>query len=134
MINHCKVGNILFGTFFDYSEIAYPDCVWGTFFMFPKNLLHIFPDELLPETFWMYVEDMQWCWLTRHAGYEVAFVPDGKVLHFGGSNHSPISEKMITDNFTKFLKLNYGNIHSWLIIKLLKVLKWSQWRRWYRQK
>jgi GT2 family glycosyltransferase len=129
-----KVGKILFGPFFVYSEIAYPDWVWGTFFMFPKNLLHIFPDELLPETFWMYVEDMQWCWLTRHAGYEVAFVPDGKVLHFGGSNHSPISEKMITDNFTKFLKLYYGNIHSWLIIRLLKVLKWSQWRRWYRQK
>ena len=38
-----KTGKILYGPFFSYTEIAYPDWVWGTFFMFDKKLLDIFP-------------------------------------------------------------------------------------------
>lgn len=129
-----KVCKKLYGPFSNYSEIAYPDWVWGTFFMFPKKLLNIFTDQLLPETFWMYVEDMQWCWLARQAGYDVAFVPDGKVLHFGGSSHSSIADKMMNENFTKFLKLYYNKINAWIILRLLKILEWSQWRKWFAKK
>jgi GT2 family glycosyltransferase len=99
--------------------------------MFPKKLLNIFPKQLLPETFWMYFEDMEWCWLARHAGYEIAFVPNGKVLHYGGKNHNPKALKMMNDNFNQFLKLYYNKMHAWIIIRLLKILEWSQWRKWF---
>lgn len=121
----------LYGYFFDYDNIAYPDNIWGAFFMFPKKLLNIFPKQLLPETFWMYFEDMEWCWLARQAGYEIAFVPNGKVLHYGGKNHNPKALKMMNDNFNQFLKLYYNKMHAWIIIRLLKILEWSQWRKWF---
>ena len=121
----------LYGYFFDYDIIAYPDYIWGAFFMFPRKLLDIFPNQLLPETFWMYFEDMEWCWLARQAGYEVVFVPDGIVLHYGGKNHNPKALKMMNDNFNQFLKLYYNKMHSWTIIRLLKILEWSQWRKWF---
>jgi GT2 family glycosyltransferase len=121
----------LYGYFFDYDNIAYPDYIWGAFFMFPKKLLNIFPKQLLPETFWMYFEDMEWCWLARQAGYEIAFVPNGKVLHYGGKNHNPKALKMINDNFNQFLKLYYNKMHAWIIIRLIKILEWSQWRKWF---
>ena len=121
----------LYGYFFDYDNIAYPDYIWGAFFMFPKKLLDIFPNQLLPETFWMYFEDMEWCWLARQAGYEIAFVPNGKVLHYGGKNHNPKALKMMNDNFNQFLKLYYNKMHAWIIIRLLKILEWSQWRKWF---
>jgi len=126
-----KVYKNLYGPFFNYSEIAYPDWVWGTFFMFTKKLLTIFPNQLLPETFWMYGEDMEWCWLTKQARYEIAFVPNGKVLHFGGRNHNPKGIKMIHDNYNQFIKLYYHKINAWIIIGLLKILDWSQWRKWF---
>ena len=99
--------------------------------MFPRKLLDIFPNQLLPETFWMYFEDMEWCWLARQAGYEVVFVPDGRVLHYGGKNHNPKAIKMMNDNFNQFLKLYYNKMHAWIIIRLLKILEWSQWRKWF---
>lgn len=103
-----KRGKIWFGSYFNYNEIAFPDWVWGTFFMFPKSLLQHFPENKLTETFWMYVEDMEWCWIARKAGYKVAFVPDGRVLHYGGgSAHTPETIKMINENFKHFLNLYY---------------------------
>jgi len=125
-----KADKILFGPFRDYCNLAYPDWVWGTFFMFHKTLLNIFSNQLLPETFWMYVEDVEWCWLAKQAGYEIAFVPNGKVLHYGG-NHHPEAEKMIHDNYNQFIKLYYNKINAWIIIELSKILEWSQWRKWF---
>ncbi len=121
----------LYGYFFDYDIIAYPDYIWGAFFMFPRKLLDIFPNQLLPETFWMYFEDMEWCWLARKSGYEIAFVPDARVLHYGGKNHNPKALKMMNDNFNQFLKLYYNKMNAWIIIRLLKILEWSQWRKWF---
>ena len=128
-----KVSKIFYGLYFNYLEIAYPDYVWGTFFMFPTNLLNIFPNQLLPETFWMYGEDLEWCWLAKQAGYEIAFVPNGKVLHYGG-NHHPKAENMKHNNFNQFIKLYYNQINAWMIIGLLKILEWSQWRKWFTKK
>ncbi len=133
LLHRNKVYKNLYGPFFNYSEIAYPDWVWGTFFMFTKKLLTIFSNQLLPETFWMYGEDMEWCWLAKQAGYEIAFVPNGKVLHYGG-NHHPEAEKMIHDNYNQFIKLYYNKINACMIIGLLKILEWSQWRKWFTKK
>jgi len=134
LLHRNKVYKNLYGPFFYYSEIAYPDWVWGTFFMFTKKLLNIFSNQLLPETFWMYGEDMEWCWLAKQAGYEIAFVPNGKVLHYGGKNHNPKALKMMNDNFNQFLKLYYNKMHAWIIIRLIKILEWSQWRKWFTKK
>ncbi len=99
--------------------------------MFPHNLLAIFPDKTLPETFWMYVEDMEWCWLARKAGYKVAFVPEGRVLHYGGgSAHSDKTRKMMDKNFKQFFKLYYGNLYSKVLLLLIKILFLSQWRQY----
>lgn len=97
--------NILWGPYFNYDKIAYPDWVWGTYFMFPRNILKIFPHNKLPETFWMYIEDMEWCWLVRKAGYKVAFVPEGRVLHFGGgATHTEKAKIMMEENLKLFIK------------------------------
>lgn len=127
LLNKGKRGIALFGNFFDYKEVAFPDWVWGAFFMFPRNLLQHFPDNKLTETFWMYVEDMEWCWLAKKAGYKVAFIPDGRVLHFGGGDaHSDKTLKMMDENFKKFYEIYYGKSYSLLILFLLKLLKFSQ--------
>lgn len=97
---------ILWGPYFTYDCIAYPDWVWGTFFMFRRSLLNVFPEKKLTQTFWMYIEDMEWCWIARKAGYEIAFLPDGRILHYGGgANHSAQAKQMIQENLQKFKKM-----------------------------
>jgi hypothetical protein len=116
-----KRGQLWFGHYFNYTDLAYPDWVWGTFFMFSRKLLTIFPKNKLPETFWMYVEDMEWCWLARKAGYKVAFVPDGRVLHYGGGNvHTDKTRKMMDENFRRFISLYYPSIKRTIINTIWK--------------
>ncbi len=100
-----KRAAILWGNYFSYDKIAYPDWVWGTFFMFRKSLLHYFPQNKLTETFWMYTEDMEWCWIARKAGFKIAFVPEARILHFGG-NYSPKVIQMIIENYKLFIRKN----------------------------
>lgn len=37
----------------------------------------------LDERFFMYVEDLEWCWRARRAGWEVRFDPEAVVVHVG---------------------------------------------------
>jgi GT2 family glycosyltransferase len=37
---------------------------------------------LLDEGFFMYGEDMEWCWRAKLAGYKVIYIPAAKVIHF----------------------------------------------------
>jgi GT2 family glycosyltransferase len=40
----------------------------------------------LDERFFMYVEDLEWCWRARQAGWEVRFEPAAEVRHVGGAS------------------------------------------------
>jgi GT2 family glycosyltransferase len=133
-INKNKRGYLFFGRWFNYNEIAYPDWISGTFFMFSRKILNIFPEEKLPETFWMYFEDMEWCWLIRKAGYKIAFVPEGRVLHYcgGGKTYPEKTRKMMDENFRKFYYLYYGKTYLTILLFLIKILNWSQWRKWIK--
>lgn len=112
-----KRGKIWFGPYFNYNEIAYPDWVWGTFFMFPHKTLEVFPEKKLTETFWIYVEDVEWCWLIRKAGKNVTFVPDACVRHLGGINLDTIGLNHIkAKNYKKFISNNYPLIIRQLIL------------------
>ncbi len=77
---------MLFGSFFDHNTVAYPDWVWGTFFMFPRKLLERLPEHKLADTFFMYGEDTQWCMEFRNLGYRIGFDPAGRILHYGGKS------------------------------------------------
>ncbi|MCX7861729.1 MAG: glycosyltransferase family 2 protein [Bacteroidales bacterium] len=97
---------ILWGPYFNYTEVAFPDWVWGTFFMFHRSLLNVFPQKKLTETFWMYIEDLEWCWIVRKQGLEVAFVPDARIVHYGGgSKHTEQAKEQITKNMKIFRKM-----------------------------
>ena len=115
-------GRVLFGPFFDYNSIAYPDWVWGTFFMFKKTLIKELPDQKLNDEYFMYGEDMQWCMDFRKLGYEVAFHPNAIIEHAMGASGASKNE-MIRKNHLLFLKRNYANWKIAVILFLNKLLK-----------
>ena len=66
-------GRILLGSFFNYDENIKSDWVWGTYFLFRKEILELLPNKKLNDDFFMYCEDMQWCWDFRKLGYEIHY-------------------------------------------------------------
>lgn len=107
-------GKILFGPFFNYNSIAYPDWVWGTFFFFKRNLLIQLTDNKLPDDFFMYGEDVQWCYEFKRLGYSIAFVPHATVTHLMGKSGGQAALWM-KQNQQRFLDLYYSRTHQRVI-------------------
>lgn len=106
------------GHYWNYTEAGYPDWVWGTFFMFKKKVLEALPLQQLYDDYFMYVEDMKWCWDIRKAGYSIKYLPQTKVKHLLGGSSAKANE-LIVKNQTHFIEENYGKWHAWLLLQQL---------------
>ncbi len=108
------------GGYWNYEADGSPDWVWGTFFMFPKAVLNQLPNHKLNDDFFMYVEDIQWCWDIRKAGYTIYYTAKTSILHHLGASASD-RNNLFKSNFMAFLTNNYSSISKGVIAKLLKV-------------
>lgn len=109
-----KRGEKLLGGFFDHQTDVYPDWIWGTFFMFKREVLTTFADHKLPETYFMYQEDLDWCFQLRKAGIKIYYLASESVIHiFSGSSvnakQNERKQKNLTENLNHFLITNYGS-------------------------
>ncbi len=49
---------------------------------------------LLDERFYMYCEEIDWCWRIEDAGWEIYCVPQAEIVHFGGRSTQQFREEM----------------------------------------
>lgn len=112
---------------YNYSQSFVCDWVWGTFFYFPiQNLKGL--NNKLPETYFMYSEDVEWCYHFKQNHLDNYFLNDSKIIHFGGqSSSSDYRNKVIFENHLHFIKSNYG-FGSYLIERLLFMIDDLEWR------
>jgi GT2 family glycosyltransferase len=89
LLSKKKRAQVMLGTFFDHQSNAWPDSVWGAFFLFPVAILSAFPDKKLPEDFFMYSEDVMWCYLLRRSGHPVFYYAGTSIIHHLGASASP---------------------------------------------
>lgn len=67
-------------------EILDTDWVWGTYFLVPRALIDALPLRRLSQRFFMYQEDVEWCYHFKQLGYRVCYLPKVSVVHhFAGS-------------------------------------------------
>jgi len=121
------------GFYFNHLTLKKVDWVWGTFFLMPHSLLDIFPNRKLPDDFFMYYEDAQWCYLIRKAGYEIFYFPDYEVLHHlsASSSESAIARlkmEAVIKNERQFLLKEKSKTYLNLLY-LLRALKYFSLRR-----
>jgi GT2 family glycosyltransferase len=115
-------GKILLGAFFKHDVFVYPDWVWGTFFMFRKNILQQLPGGKLADDFFMYVEDMQWCKEFHSLGYRIAFDPAPRITHIMASSGGP-KLNVINANAKIFLDRYYSGWQRYVLGVLDRLLK-----------
>lgn len=81
-------GNKKYGTYsashVGEDEVAEVDALMGAFMMLPRKVI----DEvgMLDENFFMYGEDLDWCYRIKEAGYKVVYYPKGQVIHYKGAS------------------------------------------------
>lgn len=99
--------------YFDHQTFANCDWVWGTFMLFPKSILAQFPEKKLSTDYFMYCEDVLWCWEIKRLGYQIHFLPEAKVMHIHKGSSSKEKQKKVRlssiRNHANFMKKYYSD-------------------------
>lgn len=67
--------------YFDHQRPVECDWVWGAFMLFPASVIPKLPQQKLSDDFFMYCEDVLWCWDFKQLGYKIMFLPEAQVMH-----------------------------------------------------
>jgi GT2 family glycosyltransferase len=93
---------------YNYQKSFICDWIWGTFFFFPKKNLE-FMNEQLSSNYFMYSEDVEWCYHFKKAGLNNYYFSGSKIIHLNGkSSFSSFKNKLVEKNHLHFVKSNYG--------------------------
>lgn len=106
---------------FSPDKLQEVDFVSGAFMIIKKSIF----DELsgFDENLFMYVEDMEFCYRVKKAGYKVIFDPNIIIFHNShGSSSRGFAIKNIYIGLLYFQK-KHGNSLSFLLVKILLCLK-----------
>ena len=112
--------------YFDHQSFANCDWVWGAFMLFPKSIIPQLPKKKLSDDFFMYCEDVLWCWDFKQLGYQIHFLPEAKVMHVhrGSTDKNKLRKvRMVSiKNHAKFMKKFYPDFR-WYIFALIYYTK-----------
>ena len=77
----------------DNRKNHYCDWVWGAFFMFRKSDLELLKEKQLNASFFMYGEDMEWCWQFAKIGKRSYYFSETTVIHHMGKSNFGNNDK-----------------------------------------
>jgi GT2 family glycosyltransferase len=81
-------------TYLDENKTYEVECIVGAFMMVRSNTIE--EVGLLDETFFMYGEDIDWCYRIKAANWKVVYYSDAQIIHYkGGSLNKKEKPKMI---------------------------------------
>jgi GT2 family glycosyltransferase len=102
--------------YFDHKSFANCDWVWGAFMFFPASIIGQLPNKKLSDDFFMYCEDVLWCWDFKQLGYDIHFLPQAKVMHIHKGSVSK-------DKWVKIRTTSIAN-HSLFMKKFYPDVRW----------
>jgi GT2 family glycosyltransferase len=118
LIPQPRRGILMGNGFFDHLTSIYSESVWGAFFMFPRKILEKFEGNKLPGQFFMYAEDIMWCYQIKKMGYKIFYNANTSVIHHLGASSSQSVLKFKHQNeydfVSKYYSRTYARIYSLL--------------------
>ncbi|MCS7178166.1 MAG: glycosyltransferase family 2 protein [Anaerolineae bacterium] len=106
-------------TYLDPDEMAEVDSVVGAFMMVRREA--IAQVGLLDEEFFMYGEDLDWCYRIKAAGWKVYYNPEVTVLHIkrAASTRNPRAQVEFWRAMDRFYRKHYAAQTPWLLHVLI---------------
>ena len=120
-----KRENLMLHHYFEHDRTIDCDWVWGTFMFMRSETIKRLPGSILAEDFFMYSEDVLWCWQIKQLGLDITFLPDGLVMHIHKASSKGNSNKLrktIIKNHATFMKRIYPD-WRWYIFKAIYYTK-----------
>ena len=93
-------------TYLDEDETYEVDCVVGAFMLVRQKTIQ--EVGLLDETFFMYGEDIDWCYRIKAANWKIIYFSDAKIIHYKGASYSKKQNKRLTYEFYRAMYIFYN--------------------------
>ena len=87
---------------------------------------------LLDEDYFMYAEEVDWCWRIRKAGWPFYCVPAAEVIHYGGASARQFRSSSFLNLWRSRYRLYerfYGSVRYWLAARIVCLGMWAEARR-----
>jgi len=118
-----RQGGLLGKKFYLATEPITVDFVIGAALVVRKEVID--KVGLMDENLFFYNDDLDWCMSIRKAGYKIYFVPDARIVHYGGySSKRTFNQRLFVEGFKGglyFCRKHYGEI-AFLLYRLILVL------------
>ncbi len=98
-------------TDWDYSDIREVDVIMGAFMLVRAEVMQQI--GLMDEAFFMYSEEVDWCYRCKQAGWKIYFTPEVETVHlWGGSSQAVKVETLIRlyRSRVQFFRKHYGSL------------------------
>ena len=117
------------GRYFDYNASGFVPWIWATFFMIPRRVLSKLPEGKLYDSFFMYYEDVMWCYQIQQAGFQIFYCADSSIIHYlskSFGNNQYRKSIISLENEKIYLKKTRGRIYATFIFLVRGLLLISQ--------
>lgn len=114
-------------TYLDEDEIHEVDCLVGAFMMVRKEAIE--EVGLLDENFFMYGEDIDWCYRIKKAGWKIVYYPKTKIIHYKGGSSKKKNPKLIYEFYRAmylFFEKHYKDKYSQLTKYIVYLGIWTK--------
>jgi hypothetical protein len=98
-------------TNWNHNNIRRVDWVCGAFIILRKEVLE--KVGYFDESYFMYCEEMDWCWRAKKMGYKIYYVPEAKLIHKQNPDH--YIKKIIQHHRSMYLFYKKHLKPGWLI-------------------
>lgn len=111
----------------DYNRTYEVDHLMGSALMVRKEAID--KAGLLDEKFFLYFEDVDWCWRIKQRGYKVVYFPDAIVIHEKGActrKESFRAIKIMHSSMWYFYKKYFASKYPWWLNELCCFGLWAR--------
>ncbi|MDO4287870.1 MAG: glycosyltransferase family 2 protein [Eubacterium sp.] len=103
-------------TFVDEDKTFSVDCVMGAYMMVPREVIDAV--GMLDEDYFMYGEDIDWCYRIKQAGYPIIYYPEVRIFHYkkasGIGKRNPKTIEAFYDSMLIFYDKHYQGKYNGL--------------------
>lgn len=104
-------------TYLDENQTYEVDCLAGAFMLVRAAAIHQI--GLLDEEFFMYGEDIDWCYRIKARDWKIVYYADAEILHYkGGSKHGPEKTRLTQEFYRSmylFYNKHYRDTYPWIV-------------------
>lgn len=102
--------------YWDYNDVREVDQPMGSALMIRREVIeHV---GFLDERFYMFFEEVDWCFRIKKRGWKIYFMPSAEIIHYGSQSARPSMPRMMILGYKskhRFFRKHYGILSEWIV-------------------